>query len=145
MGRTPAKAGVQLRCAIDGAATSPNWTPAFAGVRWWLGNSDLSSATRTPRRRGSRATNGVACSSGSPPARGYRYAAQRALPSVICASAFAQIRRRNGVAYAESPYNPDAKLSSSSFALAGTSSAALLKVRLPLGPMARVCGLIVQL
>ncbi len=52
MGRTPAKAGVQLLSAIDGAATSPDWTPAFAGVRWWLGNSDLSSATRTPAQAG---------------------------------------------------------------------------------------------
>ncbi len=42
-------------------------------------------------------------------------------------------------------YSPDAKLSSSSLALAGTSSAALLKLRLPLGPITRVCGLIVQL
>jgi hypothetical protein len=43
------------------------------------------------------------------------------------------------------PHNPEAKVSSSSFALAGTSSAALLKLSAPLGPITRVCGLIVQL
>jgi hypothetical protein len=31
--RTPAQAGVQSRNASDLSIASPNWTPAFAGVR----------------------------------------------------------------------------------------------------------------
>ncbi len=129
-----------MRCAIDGAATSPNWTPAFAGVRWWLGNSDLSSATRTPAQAGVQSHKQRHLPLWIPASAGIRdslYGTKENKVWILPARSHTQTVRK--------PYNPDAKLSSSSFALAGTSSAALLKVRLPLGPMTRVCGLIVQL